>query len=110
MSTSVREVKRPEIHASLFDAWIQYNYMQTDLIRIGNSRGVRIPKAIIEQCGFGERIDMRVEDNRVILTRHRKPREGWKEALAAAKESQSSDELLLDGIPEQEFDRDEWIW
>ena len=84
--------------------------MQTDLIRIGNSRGVRIPKAIIDQCGFGERIDMRVEDSRVILTRNRNPREGWKEALAAAKESRASGELLLEGIPEQEFDRDEWTW
>ena len=84
--------------------------METDLIRIGNSRGVRIPKAIIDQCGFGERIDMRVEEGRVILARRRKPREGWKEALAAAKPSRASDELLLDGIPEQEFDRDEWTW
>ena len=84
--------------------------MQVELIRIGNSRGVRLPKSVIEQCGFGENVDLRVEEGRVILARNRKPREGWKEAAAAAREGIANDELLLDGIPEQEFDRDEWTW
>ena len=84
--------------------------MRIELIRIGNSRGVRIPKAVIEQCGFGDSVDLRVEDGRVILARDRNPREGWKESLAAYQNHVQSQELLLDGIPEQEFDRDEWTW
>ena len=84
--------------------------MQVELIRIGNSRGVRIPKSIIDQCGFGNSIDLLVQDGCVILARDRKPREGWKEALVAAREKIAGDELLLDGIPEQEFDRNEWTW
>jgi len=84
--------------------------MKVELIRIGNSRGVRIPKSVIDQCGFEGAIELRVEDGRVILARDRRPREGWKEALEAAGDSSSADELLLDGIPEQEFDRDEWTW
>lgn len=31
-------------------------------VRIGNSRGIRIPKPLIEQCGLGEAVDLRVED------------------------------------------------
>ena len=84
--------------------------MKVELIRIGNSRGVRIPKSIIDQCGFGSSIELRVEDGRVILARDRRPREGWKEALEAARDSIAGDELLLDGIPEHEFDRNEWTW
>ena len=84
--------------------------MQVELIRIGNSRGVRIPKTVIDRCGFGDSVDLRVEEGRVILARDRKPREGWKEAARAAKESIAGDELLLEGIPEYEFDRNEWTW
>ena len=84
--------------------------MQIELIRIGNSRGVRIPKSVIHQCGFGDRIELKVEDGRVILAKDRKPREGWREALVAAKAALAHDALLLDGIPENEFDRDQWTW
>jgi antitoxin MazE len=80
---------------------------QVELIRIGNSRGVRIPKSIIEQCGFGDRINLRVEDGRVILARDGKPREGWSEAV---RTHPATDELLLDEITETDFDRDEWTW
>ena len=34
--------------------------MKTNLIRIGNSRGIRIPKPFIEQCGLGETVELRV--------------------------------------------------
>ena len=41
--------------------------MNVDLVRIGNSRGVRIPKPIIEQCGFGNRVNFEVEGDRLII-------------------------------------------
>jgi antitoxin MazE len=84
--------------------------MKVELIRIGNSRGVRIPKSVIDQCGFDGCIELQVDNGRVILARARQPREGWKEALDAAKDSISGDELLLDGIPEHEFNHNEWTW
>ena len=84
--------------------------MHVELIRIGNSRGIRIPKSVIDQCGFGASVDLKIEEGRVILARDRKPREGWKEAVLAARGTIPSDELLLEDIPEQEFDHDEWTW
>ena len=84
--------------------------MHVELIRIGNSRGIRIPKSVIDQCGFGASVDLKIEEGRVILARDCKPREGWKEAVLAARETIPSDELLLEDIPEQEFDHDEWTW
>ena len=84
--------------------------MKVELIRMGNSRGVRIPKSVIDQCGFAGCIELRVEDGRVILARDRQPREGWKEALDAARDTIAGDELLLDGISAHEFDRNEWTW
>ncbi len=82
--------------------------MRTDLVRIGNSRGIRIPKPIIEQCGFGEKVELRVENHRLIVSPQRAPREGWEKAFRAAGSS-ADNELLLEGAA-NEFDRKEWKW
>jgi len=83
--------------------------MKTELIRIGNSRGVRIPKPLIEQCGFGEVVELRVENDRLIVSPERTVRQGWAEAFRAAQPT-DSDELLLESIPPNSFDASEWQW
>ena len=82
--------------------------MKTDLIRIGNSRGVRIPKPLIEQAGLGETVDLRVENDRIVIAKERRSREGWEKAFRAAT-SNDAEELLLDGAA-NEFDAKEWRW
>jgi len=81
--------------------------MKVELVRIGNSRGIRIPKPLIEQCGFGDTVELHAEHQRLFITPCRRPRQGWKEAFAAAGPS-AHDPLLLDSLPANEFDAEEW--
>ena len=81
--------------------------MRAELVRIGNSRGIRIPKPLIEQCGFGDVVDLRVENERLIVSTERRPREGWAEAFRAANAKR--EEPLLPDFPNA-FDREEWRW
>jgi antitoxin MazE len=83
--------------------------MKTELVQIGNSRGIRIPKPIIEQCGLGDRVELRVQNDCLVISPERKPRQGWEEAFRAAGSSMD-DELLLDGVKASAFDRKEWQW
>ncbi len=83
--------------------------MRVKLVRIGNSRGIRIPKVILEQCGLQETADLRVERDRLVIAGERSPRQGWEEAFVAAGPS-SNDELLLDAVPSDKFDREDWRW
>jgi antitoxin MazE len=83
--------------------------MKTELIRIGNSRGIRIPKPLIEQCGLADKVELRVESDHLIISSDRRPRHGWEEAFRAAGTS-VDDELLLDPAESNEFDRKEWQW
>ena len=83
--------------------------MKVKLVRIGNSRGIRIPKPVLEQCGFRDTVELRVENDRVVIAPGRTPREGWEEAFRAAGPS-SNDELLLDALPANEFDQEDWRW
>ena len=83
--------------------------MKVKLVRIGNSRGIRIPKAILEQCGLQDAAELRVEKDRVVIAREHRPRQGWEEAFLAAGPS-FSDELLLEALPSSAFDRKDWRW
>jgi antitoxin MazE len=78
-------------------------------VRIGNSRGIRIPKPILEQCRLQEAAELRVEKDRLVITHERRPREGWEEAFFAAGPSRH-DELLLEALPSSAFDREGWRW
>ena len=51
-----------------------------------------------------------MEEGRIILARGRKPREGWRNALERVSETISDDELLLETVPVDELDQDEWTW
>jgi antitoxin MazE len=83
--------------------------MKVELVRIGNSRGIRIPKPLIKQCGFGDIVDLRVEKECLVIAPDRPPRQGWEEAFQSAG-SPAENELLLDRVPPNEFDNDEWKW
>jgi len=82
--------------------------MRVELTRIGNSRGIRIPKPLIEQCGFGDQVELRVTAQGLVVAPHHNPRRSWKEAFAAA--TPAKNDLLLKGLPPNSFDREEWTW
>ncbi len=68
--------------------------MNINLIRIGNSQGIRLPKAVIEQAGLTGDLDLEVTDGAVIIRTAKQPRQGWAEAAAechAAGEDQLDD-------------------
>jgi antitoxin MazE len=83
--------------------------MKIELVRIGNSRGIRIPKPIIEQCGLGDTVELRVEKDLLIIAPARAPRKGWQEAFAAAG-SPRRDRLLLGALGRNKFDEEKWTW
>ncbi len=83
--------------------------MKVELVRIGNSRGIRIPKPILEQCGLQDTVDLRVENDHLVTAPGHPPREGWEKAFRAAGPS-INDELLLDTLPPNQFDREDWRW
>lgn len=83
--------------------------MKTELVRIGNSRGIRIPKPLIEQCGLGDMVELRVQNDCLVISPERRLRQGWEEAFCAAGPA-THDEQLLATLEPSEFDRTEWQW
>jgi len=81
---------------------------RTRLIRIGKSRGLRLPKALIESAGLSEEVELRVEPGRLIVQAIRAPRAGWAEA--ARRMHAAGDDVLLDRATATRFDRRTWKW
>lgn len=71
---------------------------------MGNSRGVRIPKPLIDQVGLVDEVDLLVRDGAIVIQPVRALRAGWAEAAAGVSEG-----LLDPGLPTR-FDEDEWRW
>ena len=83
--------------------------MKTTLIPIGNSRGVRIPKPLIEQCGLGDDIELDVRDRSIIIHAPRRARAGWDKAFAQMP--RLKDDVLVDAAPiSVKWDDEEWQW
>src|SRR5207237_6225922 len=82
--------------------------VRASIVRIGNSRGLRIPKALLEQCGIGDAVDLTVEDGRLVVRPLGTARTGWAEA--AAEMAAHGDDQLLDPEIPTTFDDTEWSW
>ena len=82
--------------------------MQTHIIRIGNSRGIRIPAHILQQCKIEELINIEVVDGRIIISSLQKPRQGWDEQFRLMHENGDDKLLIDDGLEVGEEDDCKW--
>jgi antitoxin MazE len=58
--------------------------MLVSVVAIGNSKGIRLPKAILEQLHITDQLEMEVEERRLVLKPvNNLPRAGWEEAFKA---------------------------
>lgn len=82
--------------------------MKTRLVKIGNSRGVRIPKPLIEEAGLENEVEMRVVEAGILIEGSPDARVGWDEAARRVRER--GEDRLIDEVLPTEFDRAEWTW
>jgi antitoxin MazE len=82
--------------------------MKARLVRIGNSRGVRLPKTIIAQAGLSDEVELDVRDGAVVIARGTSARAGWADAARQMRERDG--DLLLDPPVPTRFDKKEWEW
>lgn len=84
--------------------------MKTKIIRIGNSQGIRIPKALLQQCHLEGPLEIDVQGNQLVVRSAARPRQGWDDALRTMH--QQGDDRLVDSeaATASRWDQDEWEW
>jgi antitoxin MazE len=81
---------------------------KTRIVRIGNSRGIRIPKTLLDEADLPEEVELHAQPGRLVIQGVRRPRSGW--GPAAKRMRARGDDRLLDEATSTEFDREEWEW
>ncbi len=83
--------------------------VKTKVVRIGNSRGIRIPKVILDQYHINDEVELETKEDCLIIKSSHTARDGWGKAFKKMHEDQDDIFLMDDGIT-NEFDEDEWEW
>jgi antitoxin MazE len=83
--------------------------VKVDIIRIGNSQGVRIPRPLLEQCGLQGRVEMDVKDGKLVIGPARTARTGWSDAFREMAEA-GDDRPLFQDTEASDWDEAEWRW
>ena len=82
--------------------------MKSKIVQIGNSRGVRLPKTLLEQAGIGEDIELEAKRDSIVIRSAHRRRDGWDEAFKLM--SLEGADKLLDMEKSSKWDENEWNW
>ena len=73
------------------------------LVKIGNSRGIRLAKPLLEVAGLADEVEIEAAPGVLTIRPSTHPRAGWAEAAAAF-----APHGLLDEVTSTRFDDEEW--
>lgn len=79
--------------------------MRTNIRKVGNSRGVIIPAALLAACELGEEVELTVQGKTLVIEALKTPRQNW---FTAFKPERADDDVWSE-LPPDEGD-EEWSW
>lgn len=77
--------------------------MKTSIIRIGNSKGIRLSKMLLEKYKIEDEVELVLEPEAIIIRPVTKPRHDWEAAFAKIKDT-GEEPLLIDDV----LDENDW--
>lgn len=82
--------------------------MKAQIIQIGNSQGIRIPKTLLEETGVAGEIELEAHADGILIRNINKPRSDWNAKFKQAAET--DDDLPVDTTQRSGFEKKEWQW
>lgn len=80
--------------------------MEVSLISIGNSKGIRLSKTLIEKYNLQDTIELVLEKGYIILKPKSSARKGWEKAFKKMHENGDDKALMGDVFEDENFE--EW--
>jgi antitoxin MazE len=80
------------------------------LVRMGNSRGIRLPRLFLEEAELDEEVELEVQDGQVIVRLVPRPRRDWDKEFQGM--TARGDDRLLDSkaFTLTSWDEEKWVW
>lgn len=82
--------------------------MKAQIIQIGNSQGLRLPKALLAETKISGEVELEIHPEGILIKNINKPRSDWEERFRAATET--DDDLSMDQLMPTAFEKKEWQW
>jgi antitoxin MazE len=80
--------------------------MDISLISIGNSKGIRLSKTILEKYNIQDSIELILEKGFIILKPKTSARKGWEKSFKKMHENGDDNQLMADVFNDESFE--EW--
>jgi len=80
--------------------------MDISIVPIGNSKGIRLSKTLIEKYNFKDTVELILEKGYIILKPKAEPRKGWEKSFKSMHDSGDDKSLMTDVFEDETFD--EW--
>ena len=81
--------------------------MRINIVKIGNSRGIRIPSFILKECDFTNEVELKVIRGNIVLSPIKTTRAGWDGIYSDMHENQDDSLILNDSL---DLDSEDWEW
>jgi antitoxin MazE len=82
--------------------------MKAQIIQIGNSQGIRIPKMMLEESGISGEVELQATPDGILIRNISKPRSNWDAIFKTFEEI--DEDLTPEANSATAFDRKEWQW
>ena len=84
--------------------------MRARVVKIGNSKGIRIPKTLLDQTGILDDVELEVKHNQIVIRPISDPRRDWEKAFKTMADR--GDDVLINGEENlsHSWDDEEWQW
>ena len=84
--------------------------MRAQIVKIGNSKGIRIPKALLEECQLSGDVDLEVRQGGLLIKPSKTPRLNWEAAFEQMSDN-DEDEMIVDSSETSTaFEKEKWRW
>lgn len=80
--------------------------MEVSVIKIGNSKGIRLSKTVLDKYNIQDTVEIILEKGQIVIKPLSRPRKGWEKAFKKMAEN-GDDRLLINDVFDNE-NLDEW--
>jgi antitoxin MazE len=91
-------------HVSLYNE----AHVKAHIVRIGNSKGIRLPKVLLQEAQLEDEVELQAEPGRILICKTARPRTSWAEA--ARRMRARGEDRHLDPPTATRLDKEGWKW
>ncbi len=84
--------------------------MKSRIVKIGNSKGIRIPKALIEECKLSGDVELAVVSNGLLIKPSKAPRIKWSDSFKRMSDNDEDEMIVENSEAQTSFEKEKWRW